>query len=160
MRFDAPPLRASAEEPVQGRVSWKQRLFGGKISPPTQEQDGSDKREVSEYAWKIAAVEVRTPLLYASKSQLTRQATLRCYEVEGTGQHGIEDGMSLFSLPNHRTDQTHELRVRNVDMLWAELVIVKCTITNRQPMRPHRIVNERDYLVGNQRSPSPCPMSE
>lgn len=71
---------------------------------------------------------------YVPKNQLILQATLRCYEIEGTGQQGIEDGMSLSPLPKHRPDQTHELRVRNVNMLWAELVIVRCTITNRQPM--------------------------
>jgi hypothetical protein len=64
MRFDAPPERTSGREPVQGGVSWKQRLFG-KISPPTQdleELEESNGREDAEYAWKIAAVEVRAPL--------------------------------------------------------------------------------------------------
>jgi hypothetical protein len=94
MRFDAPSLRASGGEAVQGGVGWKQRLFGGKISPPTQDLEESDKREDLEHAWKIAAVEVKGPRLYAPKNQLIWQATLRYYEVEGTSQQGIEDGLS------------------------------------------------------------------
>lgn len=64
IRSDAPlgNKRVSDGDSVQDGVSWKQRLFGGKISPPTQDLEESDKREDSEYAWKIAAVEVRVPL--------------------------------------------------------------------------------------------------